>query len=177
MSQATFREDGSLIANWNEPFRLTGDDGRDGADSRGIEFIYRRLPNINSYYKLVDFLEFKKLDNTDLPEVNDYLNIDSKWTPSPEGIDEQWQIEVVCSRVRKIGAEEWGDWSNCVIWSKWAEDGMDGDGVEYIYLITAPNLNAEQVRQLYIPEYDIESEEYQKDGFCFNSNFGFNGYD
>lgn len=177
MSQATFREDGSLIANWNEPFRLTGDDGRDGADSRGIEFIYRRLPNINSYYKLVDFLEFNKLDNTDLPEVNDYLNIDSKWTPSPEGIDEQWQIEVVCSRVRKTGAEEWGDWSNCVIWSKWTEDGMDGDGVEYIYLITAPNLNAEQVRQLYIPEYDIESEEYQKDGFCFNSNFGFAGYD
>lgn len=54
---------------------------------------------------------------------------------------------------------------------------MDGDGVEYIYLITAPNLNAEQVRQLYIPEYDIESEEYQKDDFCFNSNFGFAGYD
>ena len=177
MSQATFREDGSLIANWNEPFRLTGDDGRDGTDSRGIEFIYRRLPSINSYYKLVDFLEFNKLDNTDLPEVNDYLNIDSKWTPSPEGIDEQWQIEVACSRVREMGAEEWGDWSNCVIWSKWAEDGMDGDGVEYIYLITAPNLNAEQVRQLYIPEYDIESEEYQRDGFCFNSNFGFNGYD
>ena len=115
MSQATFREDGSLIANWNAPFRLTGDDGRDGADSRGIEFIYRRLPNINSYYNLVDFLEFNKLDNTDLPEVNDYLNIDSKWTPSPEGIDEQWQIEVACSRVREIGAEEWGDWSNCVI--------------------------------------------------------------
>lgn len=89
MSQATFREDGSLIANWNAPFRLTGDDGRDGTDSRGIEFIYRRLPNINSYYKLVDFLEFNKLDNTDLPEVNDHLNIDSKWTPSPEGIDEQ----------------------------------------------------------------------------------------
>lgn len=79
MSQGTFNEEGNLIAEWCEPFRMTGDRGLSGADGRVIEFIYRLLPSMEVYNALKRSLENKKLPspNVDdfIPEVNDSLNI------------------------------------------------------------------------------------------------------
>jgi hypothetical protein len=34
------------------PFRITGDDGKNGADGRVTEFIYRQLPDYDTYISL-----------------------------------------------------------------------------------------------------------------------------
>lgn len=181
MSQATFNQDGSIVENWETPVRITGKDGKNGVDGSSIEFIYRLLPNNDSYTKLSRYLTENKLyspetDDDVIPPINDNLGIDSMWTDSPIGISEEMQIEVVCTRTKKDG--KWSDWSNCAMWSKWGEDGMDGDGVEYIYLVTPPKLTPGDVL-LRMPDLDLAAAqpEYQQDEFCFNAEFGYPGYD
>lgn len=185
MSQGTFNEEGDLVAEWCEPFRMTGDRGLSGADGRVIEFIYRLLPSMEVYNALKISLENKKLSspNVDdfIPEVNDSLNIGTQWKDQPVGITEDWPIEAACSRMRKSVSESWSEWSPCIIWSKWGEDGTDGDGVEYIYLVTPDTTNegdkmtSEYVENLFMPnpkDY-LNDPRYQEDEFCFNGNWGY----
>ena len=63
---------------------------------------------------------------------------------------------------------------------------MDGDGVEYIYLVTPDTLNGEpmtskMVSNLFMPDRDkaMKHEYYQQDEFCFNGNWSeeYKGYD
>lgn len=61
------------------------------------------------------------------------------------------------------------------MWAKWGEDGTDGDGVEYIYLITPAEVGSTKVTWDYVlynymPNLDEVAvrEEYQQDGFCLN---------
>ena len=190
MSQATFGETGVLINDWCTPFRLTGEAGKNGADGRVTEFIYRLIPDYEMYKDLVNYLDRNKLyspenDDDFVPEVNDNLEIGTRWTDQPSGITEDLQIEVCCTRIRKSTEEPWGEWSPCVIWSKWGEDGIDGDGVEYIYLVTPDKTNeGTPVDKSYVLTYftpnrkDVLSNElYQQDEFCFNDEWGYEGYD
>lgn len=184
----TFGENGDPISDWSLPLRITGEDGKNGADGRVIEFIYRLVPNYESFTQLRNFLNIREnnlpsINEPDyVPEVNDNLNIDTVWTDSPVGISVDHQIEVVCSRIRKNVESPWEPWSQCAIWSKWGEDGMDGDGVEYIYLVTPAEINgipttSGHVRDTMVPGYDINDSRYQQDEFCFNDEWGFIGYD
>lgn len=190
MSQATFGESGNLINDWCNPFRLTGDDGKNGVDGRVTEFIYRLIPDLETYKLLVSDLFVHELYSPEyeedyVPEVTDSLNISTFWTDQPQGISETQQIEVCCSRTRKGIDEKWSEWSDCIIWSKWGEDGMDGDGVEYIYLITPDKTNeGEPVNTNYVLNYftpdrntALNDEKYQQDEFCFNDDWGYEGYD
>ena len=57
---------------------------------------------------------------------------------------------------------------------------MDGDGVEYIYLVTPPlTPNDVLSGSAYTPNLDeaLSNERYQEDEFCFNDEFGYIGYD
>ena len=58
------------MGKWSIPFRITGEDGKNGADGRVIEFIYRLLPNYDTYLVLRDFLN--KPENKGL----------GKWSPN-----------------------------------------------------------------------------------------------
>ena len=54
---------------------------------------------------------------------------------------------------------------------------MDGDGVEYIYLVTPDKtsneteINSDYVKHYLMPDLDaaVDHERYQEDGFCFNA--------
>lgn len=188
-SNTTFGENGNPISEWSVPFRITGEDGKNGADGRVIEFIYRQVPDYETFVQLRNYLDkpenkLPSVNESDVvPDVNDNLNIGTPWTDRPEGISQGMQIEVVCSRVRKNLDSPWEDWSQCRIWSKWGEDGQDGDGIEYIYLVTPDKTNtgekmtSEYVKTLFVPVYDINNESYQTEEFCFNDDWGFVGYD
>jgi hypothetical protein len=40
-----------------------------------------------------------------------------------------WEFVSTRTKVQKV----WSAYSTPVVWSKWGEKGMDGDGFEYIY--------------------------------------------
>lgn len=186
LSQATFDQDGSITENWCVPIRLTGKDGKNGVDGNNIEYTYRLIPDYDTYLKLREQLSSKKLfsspEDDKVPPVNDSLNIDTVWTDSPSGISPEYLVEVMCTRTKQEG--QWSDWSNCIMWAKWGEDGTDGDGVEYIYLITPAKVGSTKVTWDYVlynymPNLDevAAREEYQQDEFCLNDQWGCEGFD
>lgn len=135
--------DGVFTSDWSTPLRLTGVPGRDGSDGGDIEFVYFRnngeqpgVSNTGRYYD-ADTQTYSA-DTTDashddfLPKVvlagdtvNDY------WKDHPEGISPANTHEWVAIRTKKRGGS-WGNFS-VALWSRWGEDGVDGDGVQYIY--------------------------------------------
>lgn len=177
MSQATFAEDGRLLNNWCSPFRLTGENGKNGVDGVRSEFIYRLLPDITSYENLRDLtknLYSPEYEDGHIPAVNDNLNIGTVWSNSPSGISEGFPIEVCCNRTRKSSEESWSRWSSCIIWAKWGEDGIDGDGVEYIYRVTPKKIDDQDITSKYVEDYfmpnlyeAVDFEGYQEDGYYF----------
>lgn len=142
MSQGTFSQSGDLSKDWSDPIRITGDKGESGADGAIIEFIYK--------------LTLNSLQTPTKPNsINEDDYIPEGWTDSPKGITSTNKVEWVCTRKKQNNI--WSDWSEPVIWSKWGENGMDGDGVEYIYKLTStgePPTRPEDVSQEddYIPE-------------------------
>lgn len=103
----------------------------------------------NDFHNQYDFLPYT---SNRLPTIitpmgwpNGKFPIDSwtGWTDNPQGIDEDYPYEWVSFRT--ISYENGNDnptfseFSDPVIWSSWGEDGVDGDGVEYIYYVTPEN--------------------------------------
>ena len=76
----------------------------------------------------------------EIAEINENINgiytiSDTNWTDEPSGIDLSNLVECVCTRSK--GSDGlWSKWSDPVPWSVWGEDGVDGEGVEYIYTVT-----------------------------------------
>ena len=93
--------------------------GPKGVDGDSIEYVYYR-----STVEVTD-LSAPSYTNGQLPVG---------WEPSPLGITEDYKFEYVSIRTKSAGS--WSSFSKPVIWSKWGERGMDGDGVEYKYCLT-----------------------------------------
>lgn len=120
MSSRTFSSNGeSNDLSWSAPIRLTGENGKNGVDGTSIEFIYLLSKGEPS----VDNLE----------SLNENGFVPDGWTGSPTGIDENNIIEWCSTRTYDKSEEKWGAWKRATIWSKYGVNGMDGDGVEYIY--------------------------------------------
>lgn len=123
MSSGIFRSDtGNLWGDWTNPIRVSGMDGTNGTDGTNIEFIYK-LTSTD--------LEQPSLTLTDSPNTNGY--VPSGWTNHPSGISAEMQCEWMSSRTRNLDDNQWSNWSEPAIWSKWGANGMDGDGVEYVF--------------------------------------------
>ena len=125
MIQATVYADKSL-SGWTDPIRLTGETGEDGSDGTKLEFIYKVTSASDAP------------DKPDTSQQDDYIPFG--WSDSPQGVSKEKMYEWVSQREKKaakIGEGVWGEFSEPVLWSKWGEKGMDGDGYEYIFTRTA----------------------------------------
>lgn len=122
MSIATFAQDGSLDTDWSDPIRISGENGTNGEDGTNIEFIYKLTTT--------SYETPSKPDNK-----NEDKYVPEGWTDHPTGISEEYKVEWLCTRQKDFD-DVWGDWEGPSIWSKWGENGMDGDGGEYIYKTT-----------------------------------------
>ena len=125
MIQATVYADKSL-SGWTDPIRLTGETGEDGSDGTKLEFIYKVTSASDAP------------DKPDTSQQDDYIPFG--WSDSPQGVSKDIMYEWVSQREKKaakIGEGIWGEFSEPVLWSKWGEKGMDGDGYEYIFTRTA----------------------------------------
>lgn len=118
MSQAIYNPNTGRFGSWTAPIRISGKDGKKGADGTDIEFIYLR--NTGSTPSKPTSV------NTD-----DY--VPSGWTDNPQGITETYKYEWVCVRTKPSGTDTWSAFSTPVIWAKWGDKGTDGDGTEYVF--------------------------------------------
>lgn len=128
MTQATVYADKSL-SGWTKPIRITGETGEDGADGTKIEFIYTLFTPTN---------DKPRPDTPSTSQQDDYIPFG--WSDNPQGVSKEKQYEWVSTREKKaakIGEDHWSEFSQPVVWSKWGEKGMDGDGYEYIFTRTA----------------------------------------
>lgn len=115
---------GQQVVKWTKPYRLSGEDGKDGTDGVSTEYIYYRVTNES----------FKPETPSLSPDINDY--VPEGWSDNPKGITDTFRVEYISSRKKDKTTNIWGKWSEPVIWSKWGQNGQDGDGVEYIYTLT-----------------------------------------
>lgn len=147
MASATFESlTGERTGNWDGPFCLTGERGSDGSDGNGVEFIYTLVRNINDKVNVVRPVAPAGSGDDDYP---------TGWEDHPQGIGYYYPSQVTTTltnlpnvetlfglelaSIRKYDGvtEQWGAYSQPFIWSMWGEDGIDGDGVEYIFCVTA----------------------------------------
>ncbi|MDR1980360.1 MAG: hypothetical protein LBQ39_01910 [Tannerellaceae bacterium] len=138
MSQAEVSGAG-VVGTWSVPIRISGLNGENGADGTDIEFIYRRTTNSTAPAKPAT------------SQTDDY--IPTNWTDRPSGVSASYLYEWVCQRDKTDSV--WSEFSTPVVWAKWGEKGMDGDGYEYIYRRTttesAPATPATSQTNDYIP--------------------------
>ena len=179
----SIEENGSNNISWSAPFRITGETGRPGADGSTIEFVYclseemPAFPGEKEYSEKCNFFESVENAKSDSDlEHNGYVYTDStghtsEWFDNPQGISNEdgKRREWVWSRNKSVGdpGAEWTFPPKPVIWSHWGEDGTDGDGVEYMFLLgnfDTYNLSTEES-----DIYNLSTEE-EWNAF-FTSNF------
>ena len=123
-----------------------GDPGSDDVyGATGVEYIYKLCDSSTN-------TEVKPIPD-EVYDDPEYKYDDFKpagWEDHPQGITVDRPIEYISQRKKKNG--EWGKFSYPAIWAKWGHDGRDGDGIEYVFLLT----NNAEIPGLIIPE-DWES--------------------
>jgi len=120
---------GLLVGEWSTPVRISGDKGTAGEDASDVEWIYTR----NNTGTTPDTPP-NPVDRT----IDDY--VPSGWTDNPQGVDYNHKYEYASFRQKSKGHNQtWGDFQRPVLWSHWGTNGMDGDGVEYVFMRTTEN--------------------------------------
>ena len=117
---------------WLGPWLISGPEGQAGKDGKGIEFVYIRTAN-----DTVDAAAISNLNaqyGTDTFQADDY--IPTNWTDNPQGITKDLPYEWVAIRTSDRNGV-WSQFIGPILWSKWGQNGMDGDGVEYIFYAAA----------------------------------------
>lgn len=110
---------------WVSPICITGENGEDGVDTTKREFIYRMSTTADPGFYVPD------------TSLNSDGYIPSGWSGSPNGVDEVNQYEWMCYRDK--ANDVWSKWKPLgnnqkpLIWSHFGVNGVDADGIEYIY--------------------------------------------
>ena len=146
MSSGIFYNERPNEPVWSEPSLISGADGTNGTDGVSVEFIYKLTADHTDIYKPSTPTEKTQTDVA--PEG---------WTDSPSGISEEMQCE--WASTRKWIDNGWSDWCEPFIWSKWGSNGLDGDGVQYIYYLN----DGEPVDNPTISDY-ATNDAYQESG-------------
>lgn len=139
----------SQVIDVSDPIKISGPKGDPGADGGNIEFIYygsetelslgqlpslpqtlQNIKNNNPSEKWKDNASDCALNGTSIKFQyfsyrNGYYNNDNDW---------RWG-EISNKEYESIDKLNWNyGWSEPALWSSWGRDGVDGNGVEYIYL-------------------------------------------
>lgn len=134
------------------PICITGASGKDGSgtageDGSGISFIYKRS------------IDGEPVTNPGaVTIVNGVPEVPVGWNDHPSGVTKEVPYEYCSCVVSNKG--KWGTmWSEPFLWSHFGQNGMDGDGVEYIYYVAliAPTNN--------LPESWTDDEEFQNNEY------------
>lgn len=139
------RADGTY-GTWGNFVRLTGDTGTPGEDGDEVEWIY-------SYQNTGYDGNSGTVPDTDpqsptygqrIPSSNKNQDdwVPDNWRDNPAGIDQRNVIEYASWRqISNNGTTKvYAAFQQPIIWSHWGRNGMDGDGVEYVFIRTKQNI-------------------------------------
>ena len=144
------------------PICITGASGKDGSgsageDGSGISFIYKRS------------IDGEGVTNPGaVTVINGVPEVPVGWNDHPSGVTKEVPYEY-CSCVTSDKGK-WGTmWCEPFIWSHFGQNGMDGDGVEYIYYVAliAPTNN---LPESWTNDEGFQNNEYIKYGSGWTDN-------
>ena len=132
------------------PICLTGN-GTAGEDGSGVNFIYKT------------FINQEQVSSPGVVTVKNGIPVVPEgWTDHPKGVTKDVPYEYCSVAINTKG--QWSpQWSQPFVWSHFGQNGMDGDGVEYIYyasLIT-PTHN---LPETWTNDEGFQNNEYIKEG-------------
>ena len=188
-ASGVFTEDGALVS-WSKPHRMTGETGSPGEDGAGLEFIYAREdtmaegknyphkvrsddPNEITVEKLFDLVEgaqnnpksYTYTDNDDYTG-HTHTGTTTVWHDNALAISKSHKIVYAWSRHKDSGLDmPWDYDPEPFIWSRWGEDGQDGDGIEYVFL--SSDHNTPRPNEIPIKKSALE-DDYQRAIFNLN---------
>ena len=126
--------------NIEGPKCISGEDGNPGADSPSTEFIYRRASrseSVEGRWGLDSNTGHIGSNAQTVSNTGQDDFVPDQWNDSPSGVTENMPFEYMAFRVSKVinGSRSWEDvtFQGPYLWSRWGQDGTDGDGVEYIF--------------------------------------------
>lgn len=148
MITAVRYEDGTY-STWGNAIRLTGETGEAGADGSDMEYIY--ILKTSQY----TFPTNEKPANITTGEVSPGQHaasgsetdsqlddwVPNGWWDNPRSVSDTYKYEYMSWRKKALGGNSWGTFSDPIVWSHWGENGMDGDGVQYVYKLFATELS------------------------------------
>ena len=128
------------------PSGMDGTDGQDGVDGVNSEFIYARCDIITQSDAGVKFPDtyagcedlFNRIKN-DASGSASYRGV--IWFDHPQGITIEQKNEYVFTRYRRNDDSLWYYAPYPTLWSHWGETGKDGDGVEYVFMLSEVELD------------------------------------
>jgi hypothetical protein len=153
---------------WSTPTRISGDKGEPGEDAADREWIYIGKQIYHSTYDdgtpewehPKDITRGKVHGEGEwVPKANQYTVDDyvpEGWSDTAIATDDDTNKFVYASwRDKPKGSNTWGDFNNPILWSNWGVQGVDGDGVQYVYKLFNHELNAAE-RESNIPTKPAE---------------------
>lgn len=150
MIQALKQADGTLDPSgvgghtWGDAIRLTGDTGTSGEDGSDLEWIYKFDASGYDGTKDKDGVQ----RTTEYIATHDDF-VPYGWYDTAQTISKDNPILYASFRRKPSGRNQtWGAFQTPIIWSHWGRNGMDGDGVEFVFMRTtkyvAPILDSTQ---------------------------------
>lgn len=132
------------------PICLTGN-GTAGEDGSGVNFIYKT------------FINEEQVSSPGVVTVeNGVPVVPEGWTDHPKGVTKKVPYEYCSVAINTKG--QWSpQWSQPFVWSHFGQNGMDGDGVEYIYYasLIAPTHN---LPETWTSDEGFQNNEYIREG-------------
>lgn len=132
------------------PICLTGN-GTAGEDGSGVNFIYKT------------FINQEQVSSPGVVTVKNGIPVVPEgWTDHPKGVTKDVPYEYCSVAINTKG--QWSpQWSQPFVWSHFGQNGMDGDGVEYIYYasLIAPTHN---LPETWTNDEGFQNNEYIREG-------------
>ena len=143
MAVTTVHADGTMTG-WSDPIRISGLDGDAGADGSDMEFIFCLKDGPTTFSGNTHPANIT-IDKDNIQRDAEYIATHADfvpygWTDNPEAVSKEHGYGYMSRRRRPAGSATWEPFGDPTVWSHWGRNGMDGDGVEYVFIRTTDNV-------------------------------------